>query len=169
MPILPFYANAVAERINISRTGIQCHTIPGVVVSDDVFGGDVAQTGNALVLTTNSTLVTIDKPSIVYFILIEETSKEIVIFVTTVFTVTIRDSNNSRCSFLALNNSRYCTTFSNNSRFQLLSSPRSRIDRMPVPCTVAMVDEVLLEIAIRGFHVYRVLAVLLCVQCGPGA
>ena len=78
----------------------------------------------------------------------------------TVFTVIIHNSNNSQCSFLVLNNlnnSQYGTSifiFPNNSRFPLLlSSPRSHIDHTRVPSTVAMADEVLLESAVRSFHV----------------
>ena len=36
------------------------------------------------------------------------------------------------------------------------------IDRMRVPRTVAMADEVLLESAVRGFHVYRALSCSAC-------
>ena len=68
-------SSAVAERININGTGIQCHTIRGVVSSDDVLGDDITRGAFALSLTTNSTPVTITEPSIVIFILIEETSK----------------------------------------------------------------------------------------------
>ena len=89
--------------------------------------------------------------------------------------VFIRDSINSRCSFLVgndVNNSQYDTSilirgakeftvcykynYGNNSRFQLyLSSPRS----IRVPHTVAMTDEVVLESTVRCFfHVYRALS-----------
>ena len=66
-------------------------------------------------------------------------------FLDTVFTVTIRDSGNSRCSFLARNNWRYATSifiFPSNSQFKFY--------RLHY---VALTDEVVLESPDRGFHV----------------
>ena len=94
--------------------------------------------------------------------------------VNTVFTVIIGDSH---CSLLALNNLQYGTSifnFPNNSQFQFfLSSPRSRIDRIAYTRTMHLSLRGLYRSCWKalfcGFHVRISCAVLLFVQCGPGA
>ena len=57
-----------------------------------------------------------------------------------------------------LNKSQYITSIFSLIISDFLSSPRSGIDRMRVPCTVAMADEILLESAVRVFYVYHALS-----------
>ena len=82
----------------------------------------------------------------------------------TILTVAICDSNDSWCSFLVRN------IFRGMPQVYLFFLIICSIPRLTVHVlyTVAMADEVMLESAVRGFHVATSCAVLLCVQFGPG-